>query len=219
MMELANKFETIFSEMPILCVLRGVRPEEVLDVASSLFNAGLKVIEVPLNSPEPFRSIDLLVREFGCEAIIGAGTVLDKASVDRLADVGGEVMVSPNVNREVISQSILKGIIPIPGFATATEAFEAYDLGARYLKSFPASVYGVQNVKALSAVLPSDVKIVATGGINQSNLMEWLDAGIGGAGFGASLYSAGDSPEKVGRSAKMVVDIIRQYQSSPAQKV
>ncbi|MCT2529611.1 2-dehydro-3-deoxy-6-phosphogalactonate aldolase [SAR92 clade bacterium H921] len=204
-----GKLETAFSNMPIICVLRGIQPKEVLDIAAVLLSHGFNIMEVPLNSPKPFESIGLLVKEFGSDAVIGAGTVLDTVSVDRLADVGGEIMVSPNTDDCVIKRSIDREIIPIPGFATATEAFKAINAGASYLKLFPANVYGCEHLLSLKAILPSQVKLVATGGLSKVNILEWFEVGVDGVGLGSNLYSTGDRPEDVSKKAKMITDTIK----------
>ena len=167
----------------LVAILRGVKPEEVEEIGAALIEAGITLIEVPLNSPEPFDSISRLVRRFGDDALIGAGTVLTPADVDRILDVGGKLVVSPNCDPAVISRTIEKGMVSMPGVFTPTECFQAIAAGARTLKLFPGSMAGPEGLKAIKAVMPSDVELYAVGGAAPDNLTEWVVAGaeiIGG---------------------------------------
>lgn len=198
---------------PLIAILRGIRPEEILDVAKALVDAGIRGIEVPLNSPEPLVSIQRLTERFGNECLCGAGTVLKPAQVDAVAAAGGKLIVTPNVDRAVIARSVELGLQAVPGFATATEAFAAVDAGATALKLFPASTYGVQHVKALRAVLPG-TKVFAVGGVGARNLAEWAEAGIDGIGFGTDIYAPGRTPAEVSERASAIVSAWNQARGS-----
>lgn len=189
---------------PLIAILRGIRPDEILDVAGALVESGIRGIEVPLNSPDPLVSIRRLTERYGAQCLCGAGTVLKPAQVDAVADAGGKLIVTPNVSQAVISRSVELGLHAVPGFATATEAFEALDAGATALKLFPASTYGVQHLKALRAVLPP-IKIFAVGGVGARTLSEWLDAGIDGIGFASDIYAPGRPAADVGARAAAIV--------------
>lgn len=189
---------------PLIAILRGIRPDEILEVAKALIDAGFRGIEVPLNSPDPLVSIQRLTERFGSECLCGAGTVLKAAQVDAVAAAGGKLIVTPNVDQSVIARSVELGLQPVPGFATATEAFRAIDAGATALKMFPASTYGVQHLKALRAVLPG-TKVFAVGGVGARNLTEWAEAGIDGIGFGTDIYAPGRTAADVGARAAAIV--------------
>lgn len=199
---------------PLIAILRGIRPDEILEVAKALVDAGIRGIEVPLNSPDPLVSIRRLTERYGSECLCGAGTVLKATQVDAVAAAGGRLIVTPNVDRAVIARSVELGLQPVPGFATATEALAAIDAGATALKMFPASTYGVQHLKALRAVLPGTTKVFAVGGVGARNLAEWADAGIDGIGFGTDLYAPGRTAAEVGVRATAIVSAWRQARGS-----
>jgi len=194
---------------PLIAILRGVRPEEILEVAKALVDSGIRCIEVPLNSPEPLVSIARLSEKFGRECLCGAGTVLKPAQVDAVAQAGGKLIVTPNINPAVIGRAVQLGLQVVPGFATATEAFVALDAGATSLKLFPASTYGVQHLKALRAVLPP-TRIFAVGGIGAQTLPEWSAAGIDGVAFGSEIFAPGRTPAEIGSRAVAIVAAWRQ---------
>ncbi|MDG1708491.1 MAG: 2-dehydro-3-deoxy-6-phosphogalactonate aldolase [Emcibacteraceae bacterium] len=204
-----EQFELYRKEIPVVAIIRGVTPDEVIAIGCSLIKAGIKLIEVPLNSPKPFESIKRLTETFGAQCITGAGTVLTPEDVSRVKDVGGNLIVSPNTNLQVIKKTLKEGLIPFPGFATASEAFSAYEQGARHLKLFPASTYGIAHVKALKAVLPNDIDIYAVGGVNTDNAQNWLSAGVSGFGIGSDIYKPGDDPELVYQKAKIWVNLLQ----------
>jgi 2-dehydro-3-deoxyphosphogalactonate aldolase len=189
---------------PLIAILRGVRSDEIVDVAAVLFDSGIRCIEVPLNSPEPLPSIRRLSERYGNECLCGAGTVLQPEQVDAVAEAGGKLVVTPNTHPAVIRRSLELGMQVVPGFATATEAFAALDAGATALKLFPASTYGVQHLKALRAVLPP-TKIFAVGGISIRTLPEWLEAGIDGVAFGSEIYTPGRPLADIGARAASIV--------------
>ena len=190
---------------PLVAILRGIRPDEILTVAQALFEAGIRGIEVPLNSPEPLLSIERLTEKYGAECLCGAGTVLKPDQVEAVARAGGKLIVTPNVNPAVIRRSAELGLHTVPGFATATEAFAALDAGATALKLFPASTYGVQHLKALRAVLPP-IKVFAVGGIGVRTMPEWIEAGVDGIAFGSEIYAPNRAPADVGARAKAIVE-------------
>jgi len=204
-----NEFESCLREMPIVAIIRGVTPNEVIAVGDALIKAGISLIEVPLNSPDAFESIKRLTNVFGNDCITGAGTVLTPDDVTRVKESGGTLIVTPNINQDVIEKAVAEGMIPVPGFATATEAFNAYSAGARHVKLFPASTYGIGHVKALKAVLPSDLKIYAVGGVSILNAESWLSSGIDGFGIGSDIYKPKDDPETIFQKAKGWTDLIK----------
>jgi len=190
---------------PVIAILRGVKPAEIAEVGAALIAAGIRMIEVPLNSPSPFASIEALQRTFGDDALIGAGTVLDMAAVDRLAQTGARLMVAPNTDQAVIGRAIELGLEPMPGFLTPSEAFAAITAGARRLKLFPAFSSGSAYLKALREVLPADAGVWAVGGIDAGNLSEWIGAGAEGVALGGALYRPGDGAADVGAKAALVI--------------
>lgn len=196
--------EDALAETPIVAILRGVKPEEVEGVAEALHSAGVRVVEVPLNSPDPLDSIGRLAR-FEGRLVWGAGTVLSPERVDAVAQVGGRIVVSPNTDPAVIRRTLERGMVPLPGFATASEGFAAYAAGAQHLKLFPASTYGAAHVKALKAVLPPDARVHAVGGVGPATMPEWREAGADGFGLGSELYKPGWTPEQVGERAVAAV--------------
>lgn len=189
----------------IIAILRGVRPDEVEAICSAIVEAGIATIEVPLNSPQPFASIERLARTFGVIATIGAGTVLSEADTRAVAEAGGRVVVSPNFDAGVVRETKRLGMASWPGVLTPSECFAALKAGADGLKLFPCSVLGPAGVKAIRAVLPNDVRLYAVGGAGPDNFAQWLNAGIDGFGVGAALYKPGDSPAEVARAARTIV--------------
>ena len=189
----------------IVAILRGVKPGEVVKIASALIEAGITSIEVPLNSPQPLHSIAALVRIFGEEASIGAGTVITPDEVDHVAAAGGRLVVSPNCDAAVIARTLELRIRSMPGVYTATECFTAIKAGARVLKLFPANLAGPEGLKALKAVLPPEVEIFAVGGASAGNFAEWVAAGADGFGIGTALYKPGASPQEVFERASEIV--------------
>ena len=192
-------------QCPVVAIVRGVRPEEVLDHAEALYDAGVRGIEVPLNSPDPLKSVRLLADAFGARMVVGAGTVLTPAQVEAVAEAGGRIIVSPNTAPPVIARAIALGLDPVPGFATATEAFAAIAAGARHLKLFPAATYGPGHLRQLKAVLPPDVVVWAVGGVGPANMAEWWPAGACAFGLGGELYRAGQSIAETVSKARRVM--------------
>jgi 2-dehydro-3-deoxyphosphogalactonate aldolase len=201
--------ELLFDEVPLVAILRGITPDRVGAVGDALFSAGIRAIEVPLNSPEPFDSIAELSRLFGKSCLIGAGTVLDVDDVDRTRNAGGQLIVSPNTDSRVIAHARSLEMVSMPGFATATEAFIAIAAGAVRLKLFPAASYGPAHVTALRAVLPDRVKIYAVGGVGAEQIDSWLRAGTAGFGLGSELFKPGYSIADIAVRARRAVETIR----------
>ncbi len=195
----------------LIAILRGVRPDEVIAVAEAVLEAGIRSIEVPLNSPDPFESVSALATQFGAVAEIGAGTVLTVEDVRQLADIGAGMVVSPNCNVDVIRETKARGMNSYPGVLTPSECFTALDAGADGLKIFPASIAGTQGISALRSVLPKDVMIYAVGGVDAGNLEEWIGAGVAGFGVGSSLYKPGKAVAEVAAAAS---EIVRSYDAA-----
>ncbi|MGH8179006.1 MAG: 2-dehydro-3-deoxy-6-phosphogalactonate aldolase [Steroidobacter sp.] len=193
-----NLYAQLQSGTPaIIAILRGVTPDEVLEVANTLIEEGIRIIEVPLNSPQPLVNIERLARSFGDKALVGAGTVTSVAAVNDVASVGGRLIVSPNANAAVIARAVERGLDVLPGVMTPTEAFAAIDAGARDLKLFPGGTTGPAHIRALREVLPADCAIWAVGGVSVANLAQWLEAGARGVGIGGSLYKPGVTIDSV----------------------
>ncbi|MGT3351764.1 2-dehydro-3-deoxy-6-phosphogalactonate aldolase [Yersinia enterocolitica] len=193
------------TDLPLIAILRGITPQDVQAHVAALLEAGFDTVEIPLNSPDWQRSISDTVKEFGHRALIGAGTVLQPAQVDELHAMGSRLVVTPNIQPEVIRRAVGYGMTVCPGCATATEAFNALDAGAQALKIFPSNSFGPDYIKALKAVLPPEVPVFAVGGITPENLHIYLNAGCVGAGLGSDLYRAGQSVERTIQQAKAFV--------------
>lgn len=198
--------------MPLIAILRGLTPERAETVGQTLADAGFSIIEVPLNSPEPFESIRILRDTLDSSVVVGAGTVVNIDDVARVAEAGGEIVVTPNTNTEIIEVSAAMGMIPMPGFSTPTEAFSAIASGAGYLKLFPANMYPLDYVKALLSVLPKSVKLAAVGGIDASNGGDYIAAGCHGVGLGSSLFKPDMSLDEIARRAKESVAMVESGQ-------
>lgn len=189
----------------IVAIIRGVTPQEVVEVGRVLIEAGIRAIEVPLNSPEPFKSISLLAQAFGDRVLIGAGTVLSTNDVRDVDAAGGKLVVSPNTNADVIGKTKELGMISLPGFATATEAFAAISAGADGLKLFPSGVGGAATIAALKAVLPAHIPVFAVGGVGPANMSDFVKAGADGFGLGSNLFKPGMSLDTISDNAKAAV--------------
>lgn len=198
------------NRLPLIAILRGIKPEEVHEHVAAVIDAGFEAVEIPLNSPDWRTSIPAMVNAFGDKALIGAGTVLKPEQVDELAEMGCQLLVTPNIQPEVIRRAVGYGMTVCPGCATATEAFNAIDAGAQSLKIFPSSAFGPDYIKALKAVLPPDIPVFAVGGVTPENLAVWLKAGCVGAGLGSDLYRAGQSVERTAEQAKAFVKAYRE---------
>lgn len=186
----------------VIAILRGVTPAQVLAVADAIRAGGICIVEVPLNSPQPLDSIAQLVRHFGDELLIGAGTVLTPEAVDQVADVGGRLLLSPHFDAAVVRRTKARGLLSMPGVATPTEGFQALAVGADALKLFPAEMLGPPVMKAWRAVFPRAVPMFAVGGIGEHNLAAYKAAGAAGVGTGSSLYVPGISPAELTARAR-----------------
>lgn len=195
----ATAFEQAFAALPLVAILRGIRPDEAVAVGSALVEAGFRLIEVPLNSPDPFASVAGLARAFGADVVVGAGTVLDPVDVGRLADAGGRLVVSPHADPEVIAAARRAGLPCLPGVATPTEGFAALRAGAAALKLFPAETLGPATLKAWRAVFPKATRFLPVGGIEPGTMAPWRAAGADGFGLGSALYKPGMAAAEVGR--------------------
>jgi 2-dehydro-3-deoxyphosphogalactonate aldolase len=196
-------------ECVLVAIIRGVTPGEVEAIGEAIFEAGIRIIEVPLNSPDPLASIERLARRFGESALIGAGTVHDARDVARVSEAGGRVIVSPSTFEPVIRAAATAGLVSLPGFFTPSEAFTALRAGATGLKLFPAEGASPAVVKAQRAVLPKDVPLLVVGGISPDNMRPWLDAGAQGFGLGGGLYRPGQSAQETGAKARAYVEALR----------
>jgi 2-dehydro-3-deoxyphosphogalactonate aldolase len=193
------------SRCPLIAILRGVKPDEVLAIAEALEHQGVAIVEVPLNSPQPMASIALLAREFGERLLIGAGTVMTSAQVAEIADAGGKLVVTPHADAAVTRAAKGRGLLAVPGFFTPTEAFAMLAASADALKLFPAEGASPAMLRALRAVLPVGTAVLPVGGIDGSNMAAWQAAGAAGFGIGSAIYRAGDSPATVGAKAHALV--------------
>lgn len=190
---------------PLVAILRGLKPEETQDIVGVLLDEGFEAIEIPLNSPEPFKSIEIAARNAPSTALIGAGTVLTVGDVNQLLDAGGRLFVSPNVDVPVLTRAVDLGMVTLPGVFTATEALAAARAGATGLKFFPASVLGPDGINAIRAVLPADLMIAAVGGVSDKNFSEYAKAGIKAFGLGSSLYKPGMKAAEVQLRARATI--------------
>jgi 2-dehydro-3-deoxyphosphogalactonate aldolase len=193
-------------QCPLVAIIRGVTPGEAEAMGDAIYQAGIRIIEVPLNSPDPLDSIGRLAKKFGDRVLVGAGTVLKAEQVDGIRQAGARLIVSPDTNSEVISPAAAAGLVSIPGYFTPSEAFTAIRAGATALKLFPAEGASPAVLKAQLAVIPRDVPILAVGGIKPDNMRPWLDAGASGFGLGGGLYQPGQSPEATLTKARAYVE-------------
>lgn len=205
-MSASQLFRFYLDQCPLVAIIRGVTPADAEAIGDAIYEGGIRIVEVPLNSPEPLRSIERLARKFGDKALVGAGTVLEADCVRHVADAGGRIIVSPDTNTEVIAATAAAGLVASPGYFTPSEAFAAIRAGATALKLFPAEAATPAVLKAQLAVLPKDIPIVAVGGIKPDNMRPWLDAGASGFGLGGGLYQPGQSPDETLARARAYVD-------------
>lgn len=202
-------FDRYFNQCPLVAIIRGVTPGEAIDIAGALYEGGIRIIEVPLNSPEPLKSVRSIVDALGEQALIGAGTVLQPEDVSRVRDAGGQIVVSPNMNPAVIRATVDAGMVSSPGVFTPSEAFTALDAGAHTLKLFPAEAASPKVVKSMRAVLPKDVPFLVVGGVTPESVAGWLEAGADGFGLGGGLYKPGQSPEESREKARAYAEALR----------
>lgn len=192
----------------LVAILRGLTPARAPEVGAALVGAGFRTIEVPLNSPQPFDTIELLARAHG-DCVVGAGTVLTPADVERVRDAGGRIIVAPNCEPAVIRRALELGLRVFPGIATATEAFTAVAAGATDLKLFPAATYGSRHLKALKSVLPKHVRVFPVGGIGAQDIAEWLASGADGFGFGSELFTPAYTLAQIETRAHALIEALR----------
>lgn len=197
--------ETALKTLPLVAILRGLTPEEAVDIGQALVGAGFSCLEVPLNSPRPLDSIRRLRDALDGRAVVGAGTVLTPQAVQDVADAGGQLVISPNADPRVIERTKALGLFSMPGFFTPTEAFSALEAGADVLKLFPAELAGPGAVKAIKAVLLKGQPLYAVGGVDPDNMAAWRAAGADGFGIGSALYKPGRTAEEVGAIARAFV--------------
>ena len=209
-----SSVETIWDqiELPLIAILRGIRPEETSDIVGALLEEGFRAIEIPLNSPSPFISIQHAVRAATPydNTLIGAGTVLHPDDVDRVKEVGGNLIVSPNIDPAVVERALGQNMACFPGVFSPTEAHRAIQLGATGLKFFPADQLGPKGIAAIKATLPADIRIAAVGGVQAADFASYLRAGVVGFGLGSNLYKPGDTSDQVREKTRQVVSAFRQ---------
>lgn len=189
----------------LVAILRGLKPDEAVAIGSAVFEAGIEAIEVPLNSPDPFTSIERLAKELPMTALVGAGTVLSAEDVDRLNGAGGRLLVSPNIDAGVMARAAHHAMVTMPGVFTPSEAFQAIRLGASALKFFPASVLGPGGIAAMRAVLPADTLVGAVGGVSDKDFAGYRAVGVSVFGLGSSLYKPGITATDVAAKARTAV--------------
>ena len=201
---------------PVVAILRGIRPDEAIDMVMAIQAVGIRIIEVPLNSPDPFKNIEILCRRFGDELLIGAGTVLGSNEVESLRKIGAGLVVTPNTNPEVIGKCVDQGMISIIGCLTPTEALAALNAGATALKLFPAGDLPASYVQSLRAVLPTGTVILPVGGIGEHNLADYWRRGIQGVGLAGNLYRPGDKPAAVAENCRRLLAVLERASGQPS---
>ena len=205
------------SRCPIIAILRGIKPGEAESIGSALEEAGVTIVEVPLNSPDPFDSIATLAHVFGDRMLIGAGTLTDPAQVAQVASAGGRLIVTPHAELSIVRAAKEAGLFAVPGFFNPTEAFALLKAGADAIKLFPAEALGPPMLKALKAVLPKDALVVPVGGIDRESIARWTAAGADGFGAASSIYKPGDDANTVKVKAKLLFDAVRASKASAKQ--
>ena len=192
-------------QCPLVAIIRGVTPDDCEAIGAAAFEAGIRIIEVPLNSPDPLASIRKLATSLGDRALIGAGTVLDPGQVAEVKEAGGRLIVAPSTDPAVIRAAVAAGLVSCPGYFTPSEAFAAIDAGAHALKLFPAEAATPAVLRAQKAVLPHDVPVIVVGGVKPDTMRPWLEAGADGFGLGSGLYKPGQSPAETADKARAYV--------------
>jgi 2-dehydro-3-deoxyphosphogalactonate aldolase len=208
-MNVSEEFSRHFEACPLVAIIRGVTPGEVEAIGDVLVEAGIRIIEVPLNSPDPFDSIARLAKRVGDEALVGAGTVLNVENVEKVRQAGGRLIVAPNFNESVVKASVAAGMVSMPGVFTPTEAFAALDAGANALKLFPAEAASPKMVHAMRAVLPRELPLIIVGGVSPDAIPGWIEGGASGFGLGSGLYKPGKSAADVLETARAYVAAVR----------
>jgi 2-dehydro-3-deoxyphosphogalactonate aldolase len=197
------------AECPLVAIIRGVTPDEAVAIGEAIYEGGIRIIEVPLNSPDPLKSIEKLAKKLGDEALIGAGTVLKAEQVAEVKKAGGRIIVSPNTNVEVIEATVQAGLVSSPGYFTPSDAFAAIGAGATGLKLFPAEGASPAVLRAHLAVLPRDFPIIVVGGVKPDNMKPWLEAGAAGFGLGSGLYRPGQTAGETLDRARCYVNCLK----------
>ncbi|MFT6268304.1 MAG: 2-dehydro-3-deoxyphosphogalactonate aldolase [Alphaproteobacteria bacterium] len=205
------RIDSALKQTPLIAILRGIKPDEVVSVGEVLVDAGITVLEVPLNSPNAFDSIYKLRRHLPASVLVGGGTVLQQSEVEKLNACGAEFIVSPNTKPSVIENALQQNMVPIPGFYTPTEALLAIDCGATYLKLFPANSHHDNFISGLKSVLPSHCKLLAVGGMNAQNSQRFMQLGFHGLGIGTSLYCSGMALPDIHQRAKAFVALCKTF--------
>jgi 2-dehydro-3-deoxyphosphogalactonate aldolase len=196
-------------ECPLVAIIRGVTPDDSEAIGEALYGAGIRIIEVPLNSPDPLESIRRIAVRLGDRALVGAGTVLDPADVERVREAGGRIIVAPNTYPPVIEATVQAGLVSSPGYFTPSEAFEAIRAGAHALKLFPAENATPKTVKAQRAVLPRDIPLLVVGSVTPDAMRPWIEAGADGFGLGSGVYQPGQSAEETAMRARAYVEALK----------
>jgi 2-dehydro-3-deoxyphosphogalactonate aldolase len=213
MTDAAVRYDEDFATMPVVAILRGLRPDEAVPVGAALVDAGIRILEVPLNSPQPFDSIAALAQAFQGHATVGAGTVLRPDDVDRVREAGGTIVISPNTNTEVIRRTREAGMVSLPGCLTPTEAFAALEAGAHAVKLFPGELVTPNVARAMAAVLPKGTRLLVVGGVSADNIADWSGSVVHGFGIGSSLFKPGVKPDEVRQRACDLVAAVREWAS------
>ncbi|MDX7951157.1 2-dehydro-3-deoxy-6-phosphogalactonate aldolase [Lichenihabitans sp. Uapishka_5] len=206
-----DRYADDFATMPVVAILRGLVPREAVAIGMALVESGIRILEVPLNSPEPFESIGLLARAFAGHATVGAGTVLTPGDVDRVRDVGGQIIISPNMNPVVIRRAREAGLVSLPGCLTPTEAFAALEAGAHAVKLFPGELVTPGVARAMAAVLPKGTRLLVVGGVAADTIGTWNGSVVHGFGIGSSLFKPGMTPDDVRGKARDLVAAVRDW--------
>lgn len=210
-------FDRALRDVPFIAILRGIESSEVLAVAETLIANGLRAIEIPINSPDPFVSIELLSREFGHDALVGCGTAVSLHDVTQAIECGANLIVHPHASRELVDVSVAAGKVVIPGVLTPTEAFAMLTAGVTALKLFPSEMMTPASVAALRAVLPDDTRLVSVGGIGLANIQDYWTVGVRAFGLGSTIYKPGMTAAEVSEAVKPVVELGRRLQQIPEQ--
>ena len=209
-----DELQSYLNELPLVAILRGITPDETIGIVDAIYQAGFRMVEVPLNSPKPLKSIERIANEFGDRMLVGAGTVLTSQQAQDVNTAGGRLIVSPNTNVDVICASVSLGLVSLPGVATPSEAFSAIDAGAHGVKAFPAEMVTPAVLKSWKSVLPANLPTLAVGGIDTSNIATYWHAGANGFGLGGALYKAGKSVDAVAADAQLFVTAMRSLMSA-----
>jgi 2-dehydro-3-deoxyphosphogalactonate aldolase len=207
-MSAVEDFRRYFAECPLVAIIRGVTPAEAEGIASALYDGGIRIIEVPLNSPQPLDSIRIIAERFGDRTLVGAGTVLDPEDVLKVRGAGGRLIVSPNTNTAVIEATVAAGMVSSPGYFTPSEALAAIQAGAHSIKLFPAEAASRKVVKSQKAVLPKDIPLIVVGGVTPDAIPGWLEGGADGFGLGGGLYQPGQDAQTTLEKARAYVEAV-----------